>query len=183
VIAGILVGGAGSRMGGRAKGMMPGPDGRPIARRLVDTFAEAGVNEVLLVGLRPEYASLGLEAIADEPGGIGPLGGLAALLRHAGPRRALAVACDMPFVSRGLVERLALAPRAPVVAPRIAGRWEPLFARYDATLALPVALRRIQAGQYALQGLLDEAVAVAFALRDGEEEQIRDWDAPEDVVR
>jgi molybdenum cofactor guanylyltransferase len=181
VIAGVFVGGAGKRMGERAKGLLEAPGGGTLVDRWLSVLHEAGVARVLLVGRHPAYRALGLETIDDEPSGVGPIGGLAALLRRAGPSRALALACDMPFVSAGLVQRLIAAPEAPVVAPWRDGRWEPLCARYDAARVLPSALRRIEARQYALHLLLAEAGAAPLPLEPGDAPELRDWDTPEDM--
>ncbi len=125
VVAGVFVGGGGTRLGGLAKGMMLAPGGETIVdrwRRLLDKRGVA----VVLVGVHAAYAHLGMERIDDEPRGIGPLGGMVGLLRRAGRGHALALACDMPFVSEALLERLvAAASGAAVVAPRVAGIWEP----------------------------------------------------------
>lgn len=169
-------------MGGRAKGLLPAPDGRPIVERWVQLLESVGA-DVVLVGACDAYAHLGLERVEDDPPGIGPLGGLVALLRRAGPAPALAVACDMPHVSRALVERLVEAPAAaPVVAPRRDGRWEPFFARYDAPRVLPVALARVAAGAHALQGLLDAAGAAELPVSAGEMRELGDWDSPADLT-
>jgi len=181
VIAGIFVGGAGARMGGRAKGMMHAPSGGTIVERWLDVLRAAGVDRVVLVGRHEAYASLGLETIDDEPAGVGPLGGLSALLRRAGEAHALAFACDMPFVSPALARRLWSAPGAPIVAPRRDGRWEPFCARYDPARVLPIARERIAAGHRSLQGLLTQAGAVELPLEPGEAEQLRDWDTIDDT--
>jgi molybdopterin-guanine dinucleotide biosynthesis protein A len=181
VLAGVFVGGVGTRMGRRAKGMLEAPGGGTLVERWLAILGEARVRRVLLVGRHEAYGALGLEMIEDEPGGIGPIGGLAALLRRAGASRALALACDMPFVSPGLVERLLSAPDAPVVAPRREGLWEPLCARYDAERVLPGVLRRIAAGEHSLQPLLMEAGATPLPLDPGEAGELRDWDTPDDV--
>ncbi|HEY5241286.1 MAG TPA: NTP transferase domain-containing protein, partial [Polyangiaceae bacterium] len=101
-VAGVFVGGAGVRMGGLAKGLLRGPDGSSLVERWAGMLRELGI-PIVLVGEGAAYEGLGLPMLKDEPPGVGPLGGLVALLRHAGTRRALAFACDMPFVSRGLV--------------------------------------------------------------------------------
>jgi molybdopterin-guanine dinucleotide biosynthesis protein A len=180
-LAGVFVGGLGSRMGGVPKGLLHGPDGATLVERWRALLDALGV-EVVLVGSAGLYASTRLPAVADEPAGIGPLGGLVGLLRRAGPRQALALACDMPFVSRGLVERLLGAPAGPsVVAPRRDGLWEPLCARYDAARVLPVAAARAASPDHSLQGLLDELGAVELPLGPGDVEDLRDWDTPDDV--
>lgn len=179
-VAGVLVGGQATRMGGRAKGLLAAPDGRPIVERWVQILQSVGA-QVVLVGASEAYAHLGLERLEDDPPGIGPLGGLVALLRRAGLASALAIACDMPHVSRALVERLVEAPAAPIVAPRRDGRWEPLFARYDAPRVLPVALARVAARAHALQGLLDAAGAAELPVSAAEMRELGDWDSPEDL--
>jgi molybdopterin-guanine dinucleotide biosynthesis protein A len=103
-----------------------------------------------------------------------------ALLRRAGEGQALAFACDMPFVSRALVDRLLLAPPAPVVAPRREGKWEALCARYDARRVLPHALQQIAGARHSLQGVLDEARAVELALDPDQQRELHDWDTPGD---
>jgi molybdopterin-guanine dinucleotide biosynthesis protein A len=179
-IAGVFVGGAGARMGGAAKGLLAAPEGGTILDRWVTLLGRAGV-EVVLVGRHASYATSGLETLDDEPAGIGPLGGLVALLRRAGSGRTLALACDMPFVSPTLVARLLAAPPAPIVAPRREDRWEPLCARYEAGQVLPHALERVASGQYSLQRLLDVTGATALPLDPTETRELRDWDTPQDL--
>ncbi|HJL17904.1 MAG TPA: molybdenum cofactor guanylyltransferase [Sandaracinaceae bacterium LLY-WYZ-13_1] len=176
VVAGVFVGGASRRMGGRPKGLLPAEDGTPLVERWRRLLAgELGL-EVALVGRHPAYAHVDLPQLTDEPPGIGPLGGLAALLRHAGERRALAVACDMPFVDARDVETLLCA--GPSAAPRRDGRWEPLCAVYDPASARPLVDARIAAGRHSLQGLLD---ALAPAEVELPSRHLDDWDRPEDL--
>lgn len=177
VCAGIFVGGASSRMGGRAKGLLPGPGGVTLLERWHRLF-EALEIESMLVGRRPEYAAIPLPQLEDAPAGVGPLGGLAALLAAAGERRAVVVACDMPYASQEDVEALLAAPAAPIVAPRRDGRWEPLFAVYDAPTVLPFVRRQLDEGRHSLQALLTEAGARELAMDPA---HLDDWDAPGDL--
>jgi len=180
-LAGIFVGGAGTRMGGVAKGLLRTADGATIVGRL-RVILERLELQVVLVGSRVEYIGLGLETIPDDPEGIGPLGGLTALLRRAGGAHVLALACDMPFVSSAIVGRLLAAPdQAPVVAPRREGRWEPLCARYDGARVLPFALELARTPERSLQRLIRQVGAVELPLEPQELEELRDWDSPEDV--
>lgn len=179
-VAGIFVGGAARRMGGAPKGMLLS-GGVPIAERLRDLAARAAL-EVVLVGENDAYRPLGVPAIADAQQGAGPLGGLVALLRYAEGRVAVALACDLPFVTEGLLERLISSePLAVAVAPRTTHHWEPLFARYDARRCLPAATRALAAGRHALQPLLDEVGASPLLLSEAERTAMTDWDSPEDL--
>lgn len=60
-----------------------------------------------------------------------PLVGIVAALRLGRP--VVAVACDLPFVAPGLIELLAAAPES-LVVPTLAGRPQPLLARYEPSL-------------------------------------------------
>ena len=182
VIAGVFVGGRGSRFGGAPKGLLVAPDGRTLLDRWRAVLREAGV-QVVLVGRHEAYASLDLETLDDDPAAIGPLGGLVALLKRAVRThgQALALACDMPFVSTSLIGRLIAAPPANVVAPRRDGHWEPLCARYDATRVLPHALARVTTGRHKLQPLLDEVGAVALRAEPADVRELHDWDEPGDA--
>jgi len=182
MLGGILVGGLSRRMGS-PKGLLRAPDGQPIVERWCNLFREIGVSPVL-VGRHPAYAHLvAVPCLDDDAPAIGPLGGLLALLRHAGTESAIAVACDMPYVSRRLLTALATHPSAaPIVGPRTAGGWEPLFARYRAPDVLPAATRRAQGGEHSLQGLLDEVGTEPWALDASDLAELRDWDQPSDMA-
>jgi molybdenum cofactor guanylyltransferase len=187
LVAGLFVGGRASRMGGVAKGLLVAPDGEPIIARTRRLLEGAGATCVL-VGAHAAYAGLELDTVPDDPSATGPLAGLLALLAHVGDGQAIAVACDMPLLTRDIVDRLVNAPPAPVVAPRreIPERgwvWEPLVARYDARLVLPVARRFASRGGRKLQLLLDTAGAQPLELRPEDEAALVDWDAPEHLPR
>lgn len=183
-LVGIFVGGAARRMGGIAKGLLAAPDGTgSLVARSAAVARSLGL-EVVLVGAHPAYAGLGLPVVADAEVGAGPLGGLVALLAHAGARPVIALACDLPFVERSLLERLASeVTEAAVLAPRRAERWEPLAARYDAARVLPIARAHLARRELSLQRLLDAAGADALSLDDAGERSLADWDSPEDVAR
>src|SRR5262245_57454884 len=147
LLVGVFVGGRAVRLGGAAKGLLRAPGtNEPLVSRLARVTREAiPDSEFVLVGDAHDYAELGYASIADEPRGVGPLGALIALLSHAEQRGrdAIALAADLPFVSRELVTRLAEhSPESAAVAPLVDGIWHPLFARYESGRSL-VAARRI----------------------------------------
>lgn len=181
-IAGVFVGGESRRMGS-PKGLLT-RDGRSLVTRWLALFEGLGV-PCVLVGARPEYAHIPAVALADRPAGVGPVGGLAALLEHAaagGFGHAVTVACDMPHLDEALLARLVAHGPAPAVAARRAGRWEPFFARYDVAALRPLIVARLAEGRHDLQGLLALAGTVELSLTDEESGRLRDWDTPADVA-
>lgn len=182
LLGAVLTGGASRRMQGRPKGLLPGPDGAPLALRAAWIFHGIGV-PCVLVGNRDLYGALGVEVIDDTRPGEGPLAGLEAALIEAARRGAegvLLVACDMPFFTAALLERLARAPTAAAVAPWREGRHEPLFARYRGDVLAEVQAR-LERGERGMQPLLRAVGAAPLALEAGEEALLMDWDTPEDA--
>jgi molybdopterin-guanine dinucleotide biosynthesis protein A len=185
---GLLVGGRGSRFGGIAKGNLRHPSGVRLIERLASVSRAALPDApIVLVGERAEYADLALPSLRDEPRGIGPLGGLRALVSFAQKNShegVIALACDMPFVTAELVSRLACEhPKAEAVAFREDGRWQPLAARYSAS-TLSVLDTAIAAGEHSLQRIFARLGDGARALVVETEETIAltDWDSPKDLV-
>jgi molybdopterin-guanine dinucleotide biosynthesis protein A len=180
-VLGVLAGGLGRRMGGRDKARLHVPGSTEmLGERLLRLGGELGLSCVLVGG-----AGLpGVPLLRDEPAGVGPIGGLCALLAHAGDRPALALACDLPYVTAALLERLVRAPtEGAVLAPRDpqTGKWQPLFARYDSARVLPALRAAIDAGVRSFQTFLREVQVSELELSEAERELLRDWDRPGDV--
>src|SRR5262249_36205829 len=147
---------------------------------LVSVCREAvGDPDLVLVGAASAYDDLGLSALADDPAGVGPLGGLRALLLAAksrGASHALALACDLARLGAPLVRRLATeSPEATFLAPREEGLWHTLIARYGVAPALDAVDRALLAREHALQGVVHQ-------LGDGVRELIID-EAERDELR
>jgi molybdopterin-guanine dinucleotide biosynthesis protein A len=180
---GIFIGGQSQRMGGRPKGLLREPaTGQTLVGRLL-AQAQGLELDCVLVGQRPEYAGLGLPMLADDPPGIGPMGGLAALLSDA-PRGAVALSCDLPYLSRALLGRLLSVEVSgcDVVAPRRNDRFEPLCALYLPSV-LPALRRAISAGEHSLQRLLAGLHVKVLPLDEAEARELDDWDSPDDLPR
>ena len=173
-VLGLFVGGRSSRMG-RPKGSLHTGEGETLIDRALRVGREAGLDPVLVGDASPyPRVGSGVERLADDPAGVGPLGGIRALLRSRGT--SIVLACDMPYVDGGLLRALRDAPPAAVVAPR-RERWEPLCARYDPRV-LPTIDRALAAGRHSLQALLDRVEVLEIAVQP---EVLRDWDRPSDV--
>jgi molybdopterin-guanine dinucleotide biosynthesis protein A len=165
-------------MGGQPKGLLRAPTGETIVERWRNLAQAVGL-PCVLVGDAGAYAALGLENVSDARPGAGPLAGLVALLRARPQAHVVAVACDMPYVTAPLLERLAFSEsEASVLAPWRDDRYEPLFARYDSARVLPLAEAQLGGSDQSLQRLLRAAGAQAFALSEAEWPLLTDWDEP-----
>lgn len=113
LLGAVLTGGASRRMG-RTKALID-VDGRPMAGRVIAALEGAGCVTVTAIGGDPrELAALDVAVIADDHPGEGPLGGIATALRSCGSHPdadVLVVACDLPFVGAGDLDRLVAAAR------------------------------------------------------------------------
>jgi molybdopterin-guanine dinucleotide biosynthesis protein A len=194
LLVGIFVGGRGERMGGVAKGLLKtrtdgGREVTLIERALGEIRAALPEADVALVGDAAAYADLPLRTIADEPAGIGPLGGLRGLLLDAAARghpQVLVVACDLPFISRRLLQRLASAePTAQALVTVTDGFRNPLVARYDVAATTAGARTVFASGQRSLQRVLDHLGerARCLELDATEAAELVDWDTPSDAAR
>lgn len=192
VAIGVFVGGKSARMG-RPKGLLPAPSsaepvpsvdaGEPLLLRALGLARACGVPAVLVGDASPYRALLAerdVPALVDDPPGVGPVGGLCALLAYA--ERAVAIACDMPFVTVEDVRALLDSPSAaPVLAARRAddAPWEPLLARYDSARVLPAARASIAAGERGFQRLFARLAVERWSPVSAR--ALEDWDEPADV--
>jgi molybdopterin-guanine dinucleotide biosynthesis protein A len=83
-----------------------------------------------------------------------------------------------------MIQRLArAAPEAAAVAPKQAGRWQPLFGRYSVEQALPVVRTLLGCRKLALQQVFAGLgpAAVELDLDAAEVTALSDWDRPADL--
>lgn len=142
----IQAGGGSHRMGSD-KALLPLAD-KPLIEHLLMRVDDLG-DDILVTTNRPQdYAFLGVRLVSDPVPGLGALGGLHTALNAALGRSVLILACDMPFVSRPLLEHLvSLAAQADVVVPCHEGHFEPLHALYDKQGCLPAIEAALAAGE------------------------------------
>jgi molybdopterin-guanine dinucleotide biosynthesis protein A len=185
-VLGIFVGGRGRRMGGVQKALLRVPgDAEPLLSRLARRGRDAGLEVVLVGSAELGDAAGGMLQLSDAVPGIGPLGGLSSLLAFAMDRPALAIACDMPFVSSALLIRLAReAPEAALLAPRdpLTRKWQAMFARYASARLRPCVQAALERGEHSFQTLFERAPNVELLLDPSEHAQLRDWDTPGDLL-
>lgn len=126
----VLAGGAGRRIGGNKA--LVALQGRPLLHYPLEALRVV-LDDVVVVcktdtPLPPLPAPVSIWCENDPE--HHPLIGVAAALREAKGRSVLVCAGDMPLVSSEAVRALLAAPAATAVVTRIAGRLQPLFARY-----------------------------------------------------
>lgn len=188
LVMGICIGGRGRRMGGVQKALLLAPDtGETLIGRLVRLGREAG-HEVVLLGAADLGAAVSGVVQLPDAADIGPLAALQSLLAYAGERDALCLACDMPYVSAGLLrkltgEEIGLGESEGVVAPRDeqSGKWEAMFARYHSVSVAPLLALALREGVRSFQGLFARLTVRELSLSAVERAQLRDWDTPEDM--
>jgi molybdopterin-guanine dinucleotide biosynthesis protein A len=175
-------------MGGRPKSFLELEGARLIDRQL--RVLTASFDECFLVTHDPaSYEGLGLRVIEDViPGQPGPLAGILTALTAARADHVLCVACDMPRLVPALLELVCThAPDADIVVPVVAGRPEPLCARYARGVAA-TARKLLEAGERAAVALLSHAHTVELdeaRLRavDPALESFANLNSPDDLER
>ncbi|MCL6581038.1 MAG: molybdopterin-guanine dinucleotide biosynthesis protein MobB [Firmicutes bacterium] len=198
VVAAVLAGGAGRRLGGRDKWLLD-VGGRMQKERCLEVLA--GIfDSVMVVGRPPAEAGSGeagrrdvpvpdprfpggLLPVSDLVPGAGPLGGLHSALSAAAGRTLFLLAGDMPFLSRALILHLVfrahrLEGRFDVLMPTWGDRgWvEPLHAVYA-----PGCLGRLQelAEAGSLSGLRVTEALAGLATFLVPEDELRLFGPPE----
>jgi molybdopterin-guanine dinucleotide biosynthesis protein A len=127
----ILAGGAGRRMGGADKGLLPYL-GRPLVAHAIERLAPQ-VDGLLISANRniDAYRAFGYPVLTDDLGDYpGPLAGLAAGLSVCPTPWLLTCPCDCPALPPDLAARLfaaAKAQRANIAVAATAGRMQPTF--------------------------------------------------------
>lgn len=150
----ILVGGKSSRMGtDKARLVFHGITS--IER--ITTELSAVASSLAQVGARRLDGQFSIKNVPDILPGWGALGGIYTALSACERDWALIVACDLPFVTRELFQRLARFrnPETDTVVPIQAdGRPQPLCALYRRESCLPQAERLIKDDEHTPRALL-----------------------------
>jgi molybdopterin-guanine dinucleotide biosynthesis protein A len=143
----LLLAGGESRRMGRSKALLPVEE-TTLVEWLAERFRPAF--DQLLVAARDISQlpwSLRRDFLADIRPGAGPLAGIEAGLASARNPGVVAVACDMPYVTVALAERLAASAEGHDAAvPRLRGRVQPTCAAYRFS-ALPTIAAALAEGE------------------------------------
>jgi molybdopterin-guanine dinucleotide biosynthesis protein A len=150
----ILAGGQSRRMGTPKAMLMLA--GHPLLEWVVLRLRPLAADLIIVTNAPVSCDLSDAQVVGDLVRGAGALGGLHAGLMAAKHEWALAVACDMPFLNRELLNYLAsLAIDQDAVVPRLNGVAEPLHALYHRR-CLPVIERNLTQGCYKMASCLAE---------------------------
>ena len=151
----ILAGGQSRRLGTDKSLLELG--GKSLIARSVDKLAVLSDDIVVVTNKQRNYEhlALGVRFVPDEQPGAGALMGVYSGMKAARYQSALAVACDMPFLSLPLLHHML--PRIvghDVVVPRQGGFLEPLHAIYSKR-CLPFMERLLEQGRKQIIAFFD----------------------------
>jgi molybdopterin-guanine dinucleotide biosynthesis protein A len=144
----ILAGGRASRLGGRAKAMLPVGRLRIIDRQLAALRAAIGDEAITIVANDPAACQVpNARVVPDLIDGAGALAGLLTAIVEARAERTLVLACDLPFVTAEFLRYLAdECAGFDVALPRTDDGYHPLCACW--TKAARPELERRAAGRH-----------------------------------
>jgi len=184
----ILAGGESQRMGLDKANMRLGD--QTLLQHVIAIMQQIFPSVIVSVRQRrPEINLLQVCDICASEGMVkGPLAGLASSMAQISTRWAFVVACDMPFVTRALVEYLAKQREAcQAVVPVVQGHPQPLAAFYASTCLGTIQKHIAEGGKNSLRAVLEklkvryvdetELLKVDPALRS-----FLDLDTPQDIA-
>lgn len=188
VAAAIIAGGPARRLGGATKPLLE-IAGRAVADRQLAVLRPIFPRLLVVANDPAPWRARGVEVVPDRVSGAGPLAGISAALAAASDQEAVVcLAGDLPFLSPALLTALRdRKPEAEALAPRLAGRAEPLCARY-ATRVRATVDARLDGGRLALHELLAELATVwlddqALAALDPDGLSFVNLNTPDDLRR
>jgi molybdopterin-guanine dinucleotide biosynthesis protein A len=150
----VLSGGSSRRMQWD-KALLPTPEGtiiEHILKQLEDHFDEV----LLSVSNREKFAFLNRRMVVDEKPGEGPMMGIKTALQASKHEKIFVIACDIPDIDLGFLQRLIKEAEHSDIALPISpeGRKEPLFAVYTKAV-LPEMEKLLDEGVLSLLPLFE----------------------------
>jgi molybdopterin-guanine dinucleotide biosynthesis protein A len=129
----ILAGGKSSRMGVNKSFLKLG--NQTIIERLVDLMKSIFSEIIIITNTPDEYKFLNIPLYEDIYKWKGPLAGIHSALIHSKSERIFVLACDLPFVSKEMIEYILDYPTAkPVVFCQAGGFHQPLVGIYSKSI-------------------------------------------------
>ena len=180
----VLCGGASRRMG-RDKAFAD-LHGEPLVLVAVRALRGAGADRVAAVGGDgPALAALGLDVVADDHPGEGPLGGLISALRWAPVDPLVVLSCDLVALGaeevRAVLERLGSEPGADVAAPLRDGQPQFLTGAYRRRCLGPLE-ERFRQGERAVRRAVADCGLTLVTVEGLGVERLADVDTPAELA-
>ena len=182
----LLAGGESKRMGQDKATVLL--QGKPLWRLQFELLQSLGPAEILISGRTdPIWRPPDTRFIADAAPSRGPVSGLVATLAGMQGTHLLALAVDMPFLSRANLERLCDHVKSGCgVLPCIGSRAEPLAAIYPRESAAQISAA-LRLGELSLQRITNKLMCVhllsAVRVSAAEEDCYRSINDPVDLAR
>src|SRR5215213_3090042 len=163
--AAVLAGGQSRRMG-TDKALLPlVAGGPPMLGMVLERLSAVADDTIVVADDQPRYAAFGTRVVPDLNRHVGALGGIQAAITWSAHEHILVVACDMPFLSPALLQRMADEPRDyDVLVPLIPGEsrqrddglvFQTLHAIYSKR-CLPFIYKRIAEGNKQVVGFFED---------------------------
>ncbi len=173
ITAAILAGGDSRRIG-IPKAFLE-MAGKPLVEYIIDGIADLFAEIIIITNDPDAYDFLPYRKAPDVITGDvkSSLRGLHGALRAASHRHCLVIPCDMPFINRGLIKKMAsYIGDYQVVAPFTGGHYQPLHAFYQQS-CLPLIENQLMAGNHKITTLFDQ-----LAVKCINEEEIKEYGTP-----
>ncbi|MFH1489825.1 MAG: molybdenum cofactor guanylyltransferase [Pseudomonadota bacterium] len=169
-VTGIILAGGKSHRYGRNKALADF-DGVPLLERGIGVLRTLFRDLVIITNTPDEYARFGLPMFSDLIKGLGPLGGLYTGLRAIEDGWGFFAACDMPFLSRDLIQYIVgRRDGYDAVVPRVDWKIDALHALYGKA-CLPAIKTMIDARDFQIIKLFGK-----IRIKYVQEEDIRVFD-------
>jgi len=142
----------------------------------------------ILISVREKRADIQYPQVIDKAEERGPMVGIKSVLEQVKADWVFVIACDMPFISTGLIRHLAgLRSEHDAVTPHVYDRPQPLFGFYNKT-CLPMMEVRMKQGQRSMIRLLADLDVLLLSeqqvkMIDPEFKSLLSLDSLEDVKK
>jgi molybdopterin-guanine dinucleotide biosynthesis protein A len=154
--------------------------GQPMLGLVIDRLSAVADDVLIVANEHERYASFGARVVPDLHLDLGALGGIQAAITWSAHEHCLVAACDMPFLSLPLLQRMVSEPRNyDVLVPLIPGEsrqradglvFQTLHAIYSKR-CLPFIEKQISEGKKQVVGFFEDV-----RIRTLDVEEIARWD-------
>jgi len=139
-------------------------------------------SEILISANDSRLDFLDYPVICDEITGIGPIGGLYTCLKQSTNDLNLVLACDMPLITGGVLEKmLQIVQEYDAVVPLVDQRAEPLYALYHKRILTKIK-HSLDQKTYAMQKMLSQADVYYMTVEPDHELELFNVNTPSEIL-